>query len=179
MWKDGRAYHGQYINDKKHGFGTYQWADGRAYIGNWDNGHQHGEGVYILPNGRIQKGLWHEGKKVRWVEEFPEAEQNNVKANLTSAQWHIGNTQKKVLDAENEFAKKRRQEEAKLVEHEELRIPDPVAPVVVPIQEQKPVAQISYNQRNEDELEDIEGRYPYEHDDRQVQVIDAQNLDEE
>lgn len=84
-----------------------------------------------------------------------------------------------MLDAENEFAKKRRHEEAKLVEHEELRIPDPVAPVAEPIQEQKPVAQISYDQRNEEELEDIEGRYPYENEEKQVQVIDAQNLDEE
>lgn len=24
-WKDGRKYDGEYLNDKKHGFGVYTW----------------------------------------------------------------------------------------------------------------------------------------------------------
>lgn len=28
-WPDGRVYEGDYMNDKKHGFGRVWWADGR------------------------------------------------------------------------------------------------------------------------------------------------------
>lgn len=51
MWKDGRTYDGEYLNDKKHvknllfigqGFGIYKWTDGRIYEGQWENGKQHG-----------------------------------------------------------------------------------------------------------------------------------------
>ncbi len=24
-WKDGRRYEGEYLNDRKHGFGVYTW----------------------------------------------------------------------------------------------------------------------------------------------------------
>jgi len=34
-WKDGRAYEGEYVDDKKHGFGVYTWPDGRRYEGEW------------------------------------------------------------------------------------------------------------------------------------------------
>ena len=42
MWKDGRRYDGEYVNDKKEGFGTFTWPDGRMYQGEWTNGKQHG-----------------------------------------------------------------------------------------------------------------------------------------
>lgn len=38
QWADGRAYHGEYIEDKKHGNGKYLWPDGRIYEGEWFNG---------------------------------------------------------------------------------------------------------------------------------------------
>jgi hypothetical protein len=42
---DGTKYEGEYLNDKKHGFGTIIWgnefflaiADSRCYSGNWKN----------------------------------------------------------------------------------------------------------------------------------------------
>ena len=36
LWLDGRAYIGEYNEDKKHGKGTFEWNDGRKYIGEWD-----------------------------------------------------------------------------------------------------------------------------------------------
>jgi len=27
-WRDGRRYEGDYINDKKEGFGMFEWPDG-------------------------------------------------------------------------------------------------------------------------------------------------------
>ena len=32
-WTDGRKYSGNYINDKKSGFGVFEWPDGRKYEG--------------------------------------------------------------------------------------------------------------------------------------------------
>ena len=28
-WPDGRSYDGEYLEDKKHGFGIFIWPDGR------------------------------------------------------------------------------------------------------------------------------------------------------
>ena len=38
VWKDGRSYEGQYLFDKKHGYGIYKWPDGRVYAGYWKEG---------------------------------------------------------------------------------------------------------------------------------------------
>ena len=27
-WSDGRKYEGEYLDDKKHGFGRFEWPDG-------------------------------------------------------------------------------------------------------------------------------------------------------
>jgi len=29
---------GQYVEDKKEGYGAFKWADGRAYKGHWKDG---------------------------------------------------------------------------------------------------------------------------------------------
>ena len=38
VWPDGRTYYGEYLDDKKHGFGEFKYADGRMYAGNWLHG---------------------------------------------------------------------------------------------------------------------------------------------
>ena len=35
IWKDGKKYEGEFINDKREGKGTFAWADGRQYVGEW------------------------------------------------------------------------------------------------------------------------------------------------
>lgn len=30
-WVDGRKYEGEYLDDKKHGYGKFIWPDGRIY----------------------------------------------------------------------------------------------------------------------------------------------------
>jgi hypothetical protein len=64
---DGRVYDGDYVLDKKEGFGTFTWPDGRKYAGGWKNGKQHGQGVYIQ-NEVEKRGEWIEGKRVRWTD---------------------------------------------------------------------------------------------------------------
>ena len=61
-------YEGEYLNDKKHGFGVYTWADGRQYHGMWKDGKQHGEGKYILPSGVQRRGEWKDGHRERWID---------------------------------------------------------------------------------------------------------------
>ena len=69
-WADGRRYEGQYHNDKKCGFGLYYWTDGRKYEGWWLKGKQHGLGTYLDPGKeKVKFGLWEGGKRIRWFDE--------------------------------------------------------------------------------------------------------------
>jgi len=36
-WPDGRQYEGEFLNDKRHGYGVYKWS-GRQYVGEWLDG---------------------------------------------------------------------------------------------------------------------------------------------
>lgn len=38
IWRDGKKYEGQFVNDKREGKGTFSWSDGRQYIGEWKGG---------------------------------------------------------------------------------------------------------------------------------------------
>ena len=69
MWADGRKYEGEYVNDKKHGYGIYTYPDGRSYKGQWAHGKQHGQGIFITPQGDQRKGIWNEGKRIKWLDE--------------------------------------------------------------------------------------------------------------
>eukprot|EP00930_Biecheleria_cincta_P012561 TRINITY_DN11650_c0_g1_i2.p1 TRINITY_DN11650_c0_g1~~TRINITY_DN11650_c0_g1_i2.p1 ORF type:complete len:134 (-),score=16.75 TRINITY_DN11650_c0_g1_i2:13-414(-) len=62
-WKDGRKYHGQYINNAMQPRGIMSWADGRVYTGDFVDGRRHGEGILTWPDGRAYNGQWHENKQ--------------------------------------------------------------------------------------------------------------------
>ena len=38
MYKNGRSYEGDYVNDKKHGYGVYTWENGSTFEGSWFEG---------------------------------------------------------------------------------------------------------------------------------------------
>lgn len=38
VWRDGKKYEGQFINDKREGRGIFKWKDGRVYDGEWKDG---------------------------------------------------------------------------------------------------------------------------------------------
>ena len=61
---------GDYLFDKKEGFGIYKWTDGRMYEGWWVKGKQHGPGTYHdTAKNSVRKGLWENGKRLKWYEE--------------------------------------------------------------------------------------------------------------
>ena len=75
-------YVGQYVDDKKHGYGIYTWPDGRAYKGYWKDGKQHGLAEYHIranrpnsetPSMQIRYGLWDGGARKLWFDVNQEA----------------------------------------------------------------------------------------------------------
>nr|CAG4708362.1 unnamed protein product [Naegleria fowleri] len=69
-YKDGSMYIGQFLDSKKHGFGTMYYSNGDIYRGEWKNNLKHGVGDYYFAankssfhqstweNGQIKSGQW-------------------------------------------------------------------------------------------------------------------------
>jgi len=68
-WPNGRKYIGEFVNDKKEGYGIHEWyilfinwnkrPDGRKYKGFWRNGKRHGDGEFYYPRQKTwKKGVW-------------------------------------------------------------------------------------------------------------------------
>ncbi len=56
-YADGNIYWGQYKDNLKEGYGTYQWkSDGMKYTGQSKNGHKNGYGINRWPNGGTYYG---------------------------------------------------------------------------------------------------------------------------
>lgn len=65
--KNDRKYNGNYVNDKKEGYGEFYWPDGRIYKGYWKDGKQDGKGIYKGSNKVQREGEWLDGKLVKWL----------------------------------------------------------------------------------------------------------------
>ena len=78
-WKDGRQYEGNYLNDEKHGFGTFTWPGEflirnslkevvhtpfKQWRGMWKNGKMEGKGE-LYYKGVCYTGEWKEGNLAR------------------------------------------------------------------------------------------------------------------
>lgn len=62
MWVSGNVYRGEYLYDKRHGYGAMKWKDGTTYEGYWQSGVQHGYGKMIMPNGEEKEGMFEVGQ---------------------------------------------------------------------------------------------------------------------
>lgn len=60
-WEDGKSYEGEYVDDKKEGYGVFIWPDGKKYEGYWKDGKQEGEGTFTS-KGKTRKGIFSQGK---------------------------------------------------------------------------------------------------------------------
>lgn len=57
-WASGNVYKGEYKEDERHGQGEMTWTDGTSYVGEWCHGIQHGHGKMIMPDGTIKEGYF-------------------------------------------------------------------------------------------------------------------------
>jgi hypothetical protein len=58
LWETGNKYKGSYIDDQKQGFGEMLWIDGSIYRGFWHDGIQHGLGIMIFQDGYKKIGFF-------------------------------------------------------------------------------------------------------------------------
>mmetsp|Transcript_6514 Transcript_6514/g.10123 ORF Transcript_6514/g.10123 Transcript_6514/m.10123 type:complete len:223 (-) Transcript_6514:683-1351(-) len=66
-WSTGTVYKGEWINNKKHGYGIQVWSNGNKYEGDWAKGFRDGHGVFwVKKDGKLRKqyaGNWKRGQK--------------------------------------------------------------------------------------------------------------------
>ena len=54
------VFKGMFVDDKKHGFGTYEYANGDEYSGDWVDNLKQGKGVFKYADGSYFKGEFSE-----------------------------------------------------------------------------------------------------------------------
>jgi hypothetical protein len=57
------SYNGDFVKNKKSGYGGMVYSDGGVYNGEWDNDQMHGTGTFRYKNGDIYEGDWDMGFK--------------------------------------------------------------------------------------------------------------------
>lgn len=67
-FSNGNIYEGEYIENKKSGFGVFLWTASKKgwkiFAGYWLNGKRHGNGVLLFENGKQEYQVWKEGTKI-------------------------------------------------------------------------------------------------------------------
>ncbi len=51
IYESGNFYEGQFLDDKRDGYGIFIWNDGANYLGMWKNGMKHGPGYFTFADG--------------------------------------------------------------------------------------------------------------------------------
>ena len=67
IWPSGDAFEGEFVEDKKSGFGIF-YNKQKIYMGIWINNKPEGE-VAIIDNGKVKKQLWKNGRPIKYLEE--------------------------------------------------------------------------------------------------------------
>ncbi|PRP87213.1 hypothetical protein PROFUN_01475 [Planoprotostelium fungivorum] len=62
IWMTGSSYRGQWKEDQRSGKGERVWPNGNKYIGEYANHKRHGKGEFTFTNGSIFRGQFHENK---------------------------------------------------------------------------------------------------------------------
>jgi len=64
--KGASYYHGHFLNNKRHGEGTFKYGNGDMYSGMWKEGKKHGEGTYVYNKTKYEiTGTWKDGQIVK------------------------------------------------------------------------------------------------------------------
>jgi hypothetical protein len=67
-----KEYEGEFVDNKKEGFGTAIFNDGSRYMGFWKNNKYNGEGIFFKKTGEYIAGNWENGKKIGKMTLFEE-----------------------------------------------------------------------------------------------------------
>ena len=59
---DGSVYEGDWVDDKRHGFGKHTWLNGASYTGEYANDRREGFGTYVYPSGGVYTGQYKDNK---------------------------------------------------------------------------------------------------------------------
>ena len=62
IFQSGNVHEGEYVDDKRHGWGRFIWSDGAYYDGYWLNGMRSGQGKFVHADGKIEEGIWNAGE---------------------------------------------------------------------------------------------------------------------
>ncbi|KAJ3173918.1 hypothetical protein HK101_011003 [Irineochytrium annulatum] len=62
-YEDGGFYEGRWEDDQKEGWGRMSYVDGAVYEGEWHREMRHGQGIFLLPNGDRYEGMWLDDQK--------------------------------------------------------------------------------------------------------------------
>ena len=57
-------YEGEWLSDKKEGYGVFTWADGSVYKGMYQNDIKEGPGEIHYIDGSVFRGNWHADRPV-------------------------------------------------------------------------------------------------------------------
>ena len=106
--KKYKKYVGEYVEDKKHGFGVYEDSIGK-YEGFWERGEQCGVGRVWERSGKVKIGVWQNNKFIKTVEN---ADEFNMKSSEIEA--NVAKNNKKAIENIN-----------KLVEILDIELTDP------------------------------------------------------
>jgi hypothetical protein len=55
------SYEGEYVLDKKQGYGIFRWASGNTYIGTYNEDERHGIGIMSWTDASKYIGQWERG----------------------------------------------------------------------------------------------------------------------
>ena len=93
----GDHYKGNYLNDKKCGFGIYKWASGNIYAGEYFYDYRQGYGEMMWTDGSYYRGQWENGNQSGEGEIYY---QNELKFGLFSNNVLISEMKKKESDVD-------------------------------------------------------------------------------
>ena len=62
-YENGNTYEGEFVKNRREGYGSFSWVNGKKFEGHWKNGKQHGRGT-CYRNGKNWKVQFDNGKRV-------------------------------------------------------------------------------------------------------------------
>ncbi|KAF7457902.1 membrane occupation and recognition nexus protein morn2 [Cryptosporidium felis] len=96
-WPDGAVFEGNFVNGTANGFGIFIHTDGDKYEGEWQNDRAHGHGTYTHSDGSKYVGEWKNDKKhgkaiESWVDgsSFEGSYAYGLKQGFGKFSWHDG-----------------------------------------------------------------------------------------